>query len=60
MPDDSNKLDPRTLENLCLAVLLLRTADGKVTWLIPKDVLQPWVYEQIPGAKGLEIPDLLK
>lgn len=50
MAQKEMRLDAHTLENLCLAVILLRDSEGKQLQLDPKDVLQPWVYEQIPGA----------
>ena len=42
------KLSEKDLEDLCIAVLKLKTESGLVTNLLPQDVLQPWILANIP------------
>ena len=43
------KLSEKSLEDLCIAIMQLRTEAGIWTNLTPNDVLQPWVMENIPA-----------
>lgn len=48
----SEQLSKESLEDLLVAVLQLRTESGMLTNLMPVDVLQPWVLEQLPSNKN--------
>lgn len=42
------QLDEGSLENLCIAISNCKNSKGLYIALRPKDVLQPWLVEQLP------------
>jgi len=42
------KLSDDSLEKLCIAIANLQSAQGLLLAVTPKDILQPWVLEQLP------------